>query len=107
MLSNYHLHKFTSKIPINYLVVDEASQINVSDYIAPLSTIPTIQKLCFIGDDKQCEFDIFLSLYYLTLGLVPPYGQEEVEEVQSIFEISHLRTTALLLEMQCELYHYF
>ncbi len=56
MLSNYKLSIFTSKIPINYLVVDEASQINVSDYISPLSSISTIQKLCFIGDDKQCEF---------------------------------------------------
>lgn len=70
MLSNHHLSIFTSKIPIKYLVVDEASQINVSNYISPLSTIPTIQKLCFIGDNKQCEIYLyFLKPILSDLGL--------------------------------------
>lgn len=33
---------------------------------------------------------------------VPPYGQEQVEEIESIFEISHLRSTALFLDIQCK-----
>ncbi|CAL1716327.1 unnamed protein product [Somion occarium] len=84
MLSHPRITLFTSPIPIRSLVVDEASQINVSQYMHPLSTFPTIHKLCFIGDDKQ----------------LPPYGQEEIEEIQSIFEVIHLRSTALFLDMQ-------
>ncbi len=52
----------------------------------------------------------FLTLFRIVLfncTIVPPYGQGEVEEVQSIFEISHLRTTALLLDIQCKLYLIF
>ena len=34
--------------------------------------------------------------------LVPPYGQEEIEEIESIFERPHIRTGALFLDIQCE-----
>ena len=33
---------------------------------------------------------------------MPPYGQEEVEEIESIFELSHLRSKALFLDIQCK-----
>ncbi len=70
MLSNPRLDLVTSKVPLKYMVVDEASQIAVSDYIAPLETFKTLQKICFIGDDKQCELLIPLisetSLIYLS-----------------------------------------
>ncbi|THG99082.1 hypothetical protein EW026_g3215 [Hermanssonia centrifuga] len=76
--------RFTFKVPIKTVVIDEASQIAVADYIAPLQSFPTIEKLCFIGDDKQ----------------LPPYGQEDIEELLSIFEIPHLRLEALFLDTQ-------
>lgn len=84
MLSHPRIHMFTAKVPVRTLVVDEASQISVSDYIPPLKSFPSLHKLCFIGDDKQ----------------LPPYGQEDIEEIQSIFEISHLRSKALFLDTQ-------
>ena len=56
MLSNSKINLFTSKVPIKTLVVDEASQIALGDYMSPLKKFSTIQKLCFIGDDKQCEW---------------------------------------------------
>ena len=37
---------------------------------------------------------------------MPPYGQEEVENLQSIFELQHLRSEALMLDIQCENYFY-
>ncbi|KAH9935246.1 P-loop containing nucleoside triphosphate hydrolase protein [Amylocystis lapponica] len=65
------------------LIIDEASQISLADYM-PLSSISTIRKMCFIGDDKQ----------------LPPYGQEEAEDIRSIFEVSHLRASAIFLDIQ-------
>lgn len=105
MLSNPRIGLFTSKVPIHTIVIDEASQIKISDYLPALRAFPSIQKLCFIGDDKQCKFcpycytGLFDDIDNL---LVPPYGQESIEEIQSIFEISHLRSQALFLDMQCE-----
>ncbi|KAI0091304.1 P-loop containing nucleoside triphosphate hydrolase protein [Irpex rosettiformis] len=84
MLSNPRIDIITSKVPLKYMVVDEASQIAVSDYIAPLEAFSTLQKICFIGDDKQ----------------LPPYGQDEIPDLQSIFEISHFREKALFLDIQ-------
>jgi len=48
--------KFTSYIPVNTLVVDEASQIQIQDYFPVFAKLKTIHKVCFIGDDKQCMF---------------------------------------------------
>ncbi len=67
MLAHPHLARFTFKVPIKTVVIDEASQIAVADYIAPLQSFPTIEKLCFIGDDKQCKvsiFSVFTFTYY-------------------------------------------
>lgn len=107
MLSNHLITTFTSKVPINYLVVDEASQIKVSDYISPLEKFSSIKKLCFIGDDKQCELYNFSETLLIRSITVPPYNQGEVKEIQSIFEISHLRSKALLLDIQCKCIYLF
>lgn len=57
MLSNTNIGKFTSKVPIKTLVIDEASQIEIGDYIPVLTKFNgSLRKLCFIGDDKQCMF---------------------------------------------------
>lgn len=55
MLSNPRVQGFMHVVSINTLVVDEASQIAIQDYVPPLSIYSTIQKMCFIGDNKQCK----------------------------------------------------
>ena len=37
--------------------------------------------------------------------LVPPFGQEDLQDLPSIFEIPHLRKRVILLDTQCELYY--
>ncbi|KZT19145.1 P-loop containing nucleoside triphosphate hydrolase protein [Neolentinus lepideus HHB14362 ss-1] len=65
--------------------LDEASQIEVGDY-APLlrSYGKSLNKLVFIGDDKQ----------------LAPYGQDDLGDLESIFEIDHLRRRAFFLDTQ-------
>lgn len=70
MLSNSQILKFTRCIPIHTLIVDEASQIEVGNFLPVLFTaVKTLQKLCFIGDDKQCQcfkllvYKLFKSFY--------------------------------------------
>jgi len=68
MLSNDRLIKFTQLNPVKILVVDEASQIEVGNYISVFSKFhSTLRKACFIGDDKQCKF-----LFYLFISLILP-----------------------------------
>ncbi|KAF8071840.1 P-loop containing nucleoside triphosphate hydrolase protein [Lyophyllum atratum] len=59
MLSNMHIRKFTTQNPIKTLIVDEASQIEIGNYVPLFVTFSTLRKACFIGDDKQCT--LFLS----------------------------------------------
>ncbi|KAJ7126881.1 P-loop containing nucleoside triphosphate hydrolase protein [Mycena epipterygia] len=85
MLSNKQLSKFTKQVPVNIVAVDEASQIEIGDYIPVFTKYQTsLRKMCFIGDDKQ----------------LPPYGQEDLQDLQSIFEITHLRRLCLFLDTQ-------
>jgi regulator of nonsense transcripts 1 len=65
MLSNNKLGIFTRLVPLEVVVVDEASQIEIGDYLPMLSRFQsTIRKLVFIGDDKQCSCFICLGLSY-------------------------------------------
>ncbi|KAI8980183.1 P-loop containing nucleoside triphosphate hydrolase protein [Trametes punicea] len=85
MLANHRLHIFTKVNPITTMVVDEASQITLGNYIAPLHNYSdTIHKLCMIGDDKQ----------------LPPHASENDENMMSIFEIEHLHSSRLFLNTQ-------
>ena len=56
MISHPLLSKFTRAIPMKTVIVDEASQIEIGSYIPMLITFSSIRKMCFIGDDKQCEY---------------------------------------------------
>lgn len=47
-------------VPLINLLIDEASQIEIGGYVSVFSENPTIRKVCFIGDDKQCK--LFCSL---------------------------------------------
>lgn len=91
--------------PIKVLIVDEASQIEIGNYIPVFSNFSgTLRKACFIGDDKQCQYFLGLSPYYeINYFSVPPFGQEDLQDLQSVFEISHLRTHATFLDVQCKL----
>lgn len=56
MLSNSKLRIFTRLVPLQTVIFDEASQIEIGDYFPALVRFrPTLRKLVFIGDDKQCE----------------------------------------------------
>ena len=47
---------FTTIVPVQTVFVDEASQIEVGDYLPILARYKTsLRKMVFIGDDKQCE----------------------------------------------------
>lgn len=52
-----------------------------------------------INNVSKVKFTLFIIL---TIILVPPYGQEEIQEIQSIFEVSHLRSQAKFLDIQCK-----
>ncbi|KAL0573213.1 hypothetical protein V5O48_008733, partial [Marasmius crinis-equi] len=71
--------------PIETLIVDEASQIEIGNYFHPFDMAKnTLRKVCFIGDNKQ----------------LPPYGQEQLSNLRSIFEVEHLRGQIDFLDTQ-------
>ncbi|KAK0433858.1 P-loop containing nucleoside triphosphate hydrolase protein [Armillaria borealis] len=81
-------------VPPRTLVVDEASQINVFEYMASDNFIlsqhvfvkfkDVMKKVCFFGDPKQ----------------LPPYGKEKAPLMQCIFDIDHLKDMAHTLDIQ-------
>jgi len=82
---------FTELVPVETLIVDEASQVEIGDYLIPLSRFHnTIQKITFIGDNKQ----------------LAPHGHEEIPTLKSVFEISHLREKAKFLDTQYRMPHF-
>lgn len=65
-LAHPRLSIFTRKVPIKTMVIDEASQINVNDYIPILERFSSLHKLCFIGDDKQCMYNLLSIKFKFT-----------------------------------------
>lgn len=102
-------------LPPVTLIIDEASQIEVSTYLIPFHTLRSLKRVCFVGDDRQCE--LCPTAHYLhsleTLNIihpiVPPHGVEDLDGLKSIFEVEHLRRNAHFLDVQCELrfVHFF
>ena len=46
---------FTTLVPVQTVIIDEASQIEAGDYLPILAKYKTtLRKMVFIGDDKQC-----------------------------------------------------
>ncbi|KIM33489.1 hypothetical protein M408DRAFT_60908 [Serendipita vermifera MAFF 305830] len=86
MLTNPLLQKleFYNYMPVKNVVIDEASQIQLGDLL-PLLHLHghEISRLCLVGDHKQ----------------LAPYGQEEVQEIESIFEKDHIVKDACLLKI--------
>ncbi|KAL4064434.1 hypothetical protein J3A83DRAFT_4271611 [Scleroderma citrinum] len=64
MLSNPSIGNYVSIVPVNTIIFDEASQIEVGDYIPVIHRFSrSLRKMVFIGDNKQR-----LSLSLLTTG---------------------------------------
>ena len=58
MISNpkLQLAGVTEVVPIVNVIIDEASQIEVGQYIPLFKTYGnSLRKICFVGDDKQCK----------------------------------------------------
>ncbi|KAI6123604.1 AAA domain-containing protein, partial [Pisolithus thermaeus] len=54
MLSNYHIAPFVHVNPVDILIFDEGSQIEVGSYVPVFHRFGhTLEKIVFIGDDKQ------------------------------------------------------
>jgi AAA domain len=105
MLSNPKLKKLglTVAIPIINVIIDEASQIEVGQYV-PLFKLfgHSLRKLCFIGDDNQCRSLSCCARRELNLFQVPPHAQDNLLNLQSIFELTHLKESVTFLDTQCE-----
>ncbi|KAG6862110.1 hypothetical protein C0995_005922 [Termitomyces sp. Mi166 len=106
MLSNPTLDQIGmfGVVPVERLVVDEASQIKIEDFLCVLYGFrASLQKLCFFGDPKQ---RMTLSLCNLLptndffTTSVPPYGKDQVPEIKTIFDLPHLKETAGFLDTQ-------
>ncbi|KAK7033215.1 regulator of nonsense transcripts 1 [Favolaschia claudopus] len=94
MLSNTRLSAVTRLVPMEMLLVDEASQVEMGDFVPMLVKFGhALRKMVFIGDDQQ----------------LPPYGASRISSLQSVFEMPHLRENAIFLDTQFhdfELIHY-
>ncbi|KAJ7707601.1 AAA domain-containing protein, partial [Mycena rosella] len=53
MLSNSKIAPVTRLVPLQMVMVDEASQVEIGNFVPMLYSFSTLQKLIFIGDDKQ------------------------------------------------------
>ncbi|KZV80981.1 hypothetical protein EXIGLDRAFT_589876, partial [Exidia glandulosa HHB12029] len=85
MLSHPNLPIFSNIVPIETLIIDEASQIELGDFVPVLCQYSeTVRKLVFVGDDMQ----------------LAPFGQDDIRGLQSVFEIGNLRKRAVFLNTQ-------
>ncbi|TFK48133.1 P-loop containing nucleoside triphosphate hydrolase protein [Heliocybe sulcata] len=78
MLSNPVLQEkgIYDQVPAERLIIDEASQIGLSEYMHVFHQFrDDLVKVCFFGDPCQ----------------LPPYGQESVPSLKSVFQVKHLR----------------
>ncbi|EGO24481.1 hypothetical protein SERLADRAFT_389800, partial [Serpula lacrymans var. lacrymans S7.9] len=90
MLSHRKIGTFPLVVPINTIIFDEASQIEVGDYLPMLNRYhTTLGKLVFIGDHRQ----------------LAPYGQDDVGNLQSIFDFPHMHNKAIFLGIQYRMPH--
>ncbi|KAJ7648216.1 P-loop containing nucleoside triphosphate hydrolase protein [Mycena polygramma] len=72
-------------VPVERLVIDEASQINAFDFMHVFYKYQkSLEKICFFGDPMQ----------------LPPYGQDQAPTLKSIFEFKHLQHLHEFLDTQ-------
>lgn len=69
MLSNAKLALVARLVPVETIIFDEASQIEVGNYFPPIHLFHTVlKKMVFIGDDKQrelqrCSSTVFFRIF--------------------------------------------
>ncbi|KAG2051633.1 hypothetical protein BDR06DRAFT_983427 [Suillus hirtellus] len=64
MLSNPRIEEFTRQVPVQTVIFDEASQIEVGDYLPLLQRFQhSLQKMVFIGDDKQHRMPLVIGSF--------------------------------------------
>ncbi|KAK0235956.1 P-loop containing nucleoside triphosphate hydrolase protein [Armillaria nabsnona] len=85
MLSHERMSTIARIVPVQTIIFDEASQIEVGDYLPVIHRFASsLQKMVFIGDDKQ----------------LPPYGQSDIPDLESVFEKEHLHRKRHVLDTQ-------
>jgi len=53
---------FTKIVPVQTIIIDEASQIEAGGYLPILARYrTTLRKMIFIGDDKQCRREEYVD----------------------------------------------
>ncbi|KAJ7285111.1 hypothetical protein C8J57DRAFT_1497964 [Mycena rebaudengoi] len=88
MLSNDRIAPITRMVPLQIVIIDEASQVEIGSFLPLVHRFSRVlEKLVFIGDDKQ----------------LAPYGQGDIDSLKSVFEMEHLREGALFLDTQYRL----
>ncbi|CDO72684.1 hypothetical protein BN946_scf184985.g104 [Trametes cinnabarina] len=70
--------------PMQHLVVDEASQIDTSEFMHLFDRFEDLRKVCMFGDPKQ----------------LPPFGKEHASKMKTIFDFPHLKDRAYFLDTQ-------
>ncbi|KAK0223269.1 P-loop containing nucleoside triphosphate hydrolase protein [Armillaria fumosa] len=85
MLSDSRISTITRIVPVETIIFDEASQIEVGGYLPVIHRFASsLRKMVFIGDDKQ----------------LPPYGHSDILDLESVFEKQHLRRKIHFLDTQ-------
>ncbi|KAF8994651.1 P-loop containing nucleoside triphosphate hydrolase protein, partial [Cyathus striatus] len=89
MLSNpaFEINGIFDLVPVERLVIDEASQIRVFEYLHIFIKFQKkLLKVCYFGDPKQ----------------LPPFGIEKAPNIQTIFELEHIisKDTSFFLDTQ-------
>ncbi|KAI0644790.1 P-loop containing nucleoside triphosphate hydrolase protein, partial [Trametes meyenii] len=70
--------------PVQRLVVDEASQIDTSEFLHLFHKFEKLEKVCMFGDPKQ----------------LPPFGKEQARKMKTIFDFQHLKGASYFLDTQ-------
>ncbi|KAI0666960.1 P-loop containing nucleoside triphosphate hydrolase protein, partial [Trametes maxima] len=70
--------------PVERLVVDEASQIDTSEFLHLFHKFGSLKKVCMFGDPKQ----------------LPPFGKEQARKMKTIFDFQHLKGASYFLDTQ-------
>ncbi|OJT11526.1 ATP-dependent helicase upf1 [Trametes pubescens] len=71
-------------IPVERLVVDEASQIDTFEFMHLFHKFRKLQKVCMFGDPKQ----------------LPPYGKETAPEMKTIYDFEQFKDSTYFLDTQ-------
>ncbi|KAJ7212891.1 P-loop containing nucleoside triphosphate hydrolase protein [Mycena haematopus] len=90
-------------VPVERLVVDEASQINAFEFMVwiecpgPLSVDSFVHSWYCSSSASRSKKSASLAI---RCNVLPPYGQEQVPTLKSVFDFKHLRHVTEFLEIQ-------